>query len=212
MRHFEDQIKRFLTRTQSLTTVEFFNEQHEIKDEINKMKREVNFLNNYMPKVKLRVEDYGETIKKIQEDLKLKLDKYLEKVDSTFALENYDYLTKELENPKLKSVYELMGPFDFHQFKEEEDENQEDESSTRQTAEGETPQKRDLQVHFEPRRSGALYRGEVNLEKNRPDGKGFKIFNKRSTYEGYFKNGVCHGFGRGVTSSGEVYQGIFVDD
>lgn len=37
MNTLEGRMKRFLNRTQSLTTVEFFFEQHEIKDEINAM-------------------------------------------------------------------------------------------------------------------------------------------------------------------------------
>lgn len=163
---------------------------------------------NYMPEVKLRVEDLEETTKRIQEDLRLRLEKNIERVDSAFAIENYDYITQELENPKLREIYKLMGPFDFFQFKALET-DQEDESAHLDSEDG---NKRDLQVHFEKRRSGANYRGEVSTSSGRPDGMGFKVFHKRSVYEGYFKNGMCHGQGRGITSKGEVYQGQFIDD
>ena len=63
MRDFEHRIKKFLTRTHSLSTVEFFFEENEIKDEIERMKNQVASMSNYMPKVKLRMEDQAETIK-----------------------------------------------------------------------------------------------------------------------------------------------------
>ena len=65
---------------------------------------------------------------------------------------------------------------------------------------------------FEKRKSGAQYRGEALQENMRPDGRGFKVFEGRSTYEGYFQDGRCHGIGRGITSKGEVYQGGFNED
>jgi len=46
----------------------------------------------------------------------------------------------------------------------------------------------------------------------RPDGRGFKVFRGKALYEGYFSDGKCHGLGRAVSSTGEVYQGMFMDD
>jgi hypothetical protein len=50
-----------------------------------------------------------------------------------------------------------------------------------------------------------MYKGEVTIFNKRPDGKGIKVFKGKSLYEGYFSNGMCHGYGRGITSKGEVY-------
>jgi len=50
-----------------------------------------------------------------------------------------------------------------------------------------------------------MYRGEVLTENYRPDGKGFKVFDGKSLYEGYFWNGMCHGAGRGITAKGDVF-------
>jgi len=52
-----------------------------------------------------------------------------------------------------------------------------------------------------------LFRGEINNISGKPDGRGIKIFANGSIFEGYFADGHCHGFGRGVTSRGEVFQG-----
>ena len=57
-----------------------------------------------------------------------------------------------------------------------------------------------------------MYKGEVSTENRRPDGKGIKIFDKKSLYEGYFRNGACHGYGRAIASTGEVYEGMFNED
>lgn len=46
-----------------------------------------------------------------------------------------------------------------------------------------------MQLKFEKRRSGAMYRGQVNIFHGRPDGMGLKIFNQNSLYEGFFENG-----------------------
>ena len=69
-----------------------------------------------------------------------------------------------------------------------------------------------FQEDFVKRRSGAEYRGEILEENYRPDGKGFKIFDGKSLYEGFFSNGMCHGIGRGINSKGEVYEGDFAND
>jgi hypothetical protein len=74
-----------------------------------------------MPKVKVRVDDYPDTIRKIKLHLNEKIDKHIERVDNSFAIENYEYVTKQLENPRLKHIYHLLGPLDFFQYKEDAD-------------------------------------------------------------------------------------------
>jgi len=64
-----------------------------------------------------------------------------------------------------------------------------------------------LSMKFDQRKTGTLFRGEINNISGKPDGRGIKIFQNGSIYEGYFADGHTHGFGRGVTSRGEVYQG-----
>lgn len=65
---------------------------------------------------------------------------------------------------------------------------------------------------FEIRRSGANYRGEFGAETGKPDGVGLKIYPNGSIYEGFFSDGHTNGKGRGISSKGEVYQGMFVYD
>ena len=42
---------------------------------------------------------------------------------------------------------------------------------------------------YERRKSGALYKGDLSTTSKRPDGRGIKINNKSSLYEGYFVDG-----------------------
>jgi|TARA_B110000285_G_C15022603_1_gene562397 hypothetical protein len=176
-------------------------------DEINAMKAGVNSFSIYQPAFELRVPDLVEETKKIKEDLKLKLDKYLLPIDNSFALENFTYATKELGNEHIKHIYELLGPFDYSKWKDEALENQSAKLSDDDDEERRMPQE-----DFEKRRSGASYRGDVLSVNRRPDGKGFKVFGGNSLYEGTFHEGACHGIGRGITSRGEVYQGEFRND
>jgi hypothetical protein len=68
-----------------------------------------------------------------------------------------------------------------------------------------TNEQRSIVERFDKRKSGAMYRGEVNQNTGKPDGKGIKVYPNGSIYEGYFNEGQCHGLGRGVTSKGEVF-------
>lgn len=67
-------------------------------------------------------------------------------------------------------------------------------------------------MEFDSRKSGAIYRGQINLESTKADGIGIKIFPNCSIFEGQFCDGKINGFGRGITSRGELYQGMFIQD
>ena len=88
------------------------------------MKHSVNAFSIYQPAFELRVADLEDETKKIKEDLKLRLDKYLLPIDNSFALENYTYATAEMGNEHIKHIYELLGPFDYSKWKDEALENQ----------------------------------------------------------------------------------------
>ena len=62
-----------------------------------------------------------------------------------------------------------------------------------------------MSMKFDKRKSGTQFRGEVSTITGKSDGKGIKIFPNGSIYEGFFAEGHTNGFGRGVTSRGEVF-------
>lgn len=149
-------------------------------------------------------------------------------------MENYEYVTKKLDNPKIAQIYKTLGPFDYTLFEPIDEDNfdldagirsNEDRSeassipgnSSRMgasSAAGGQPHERSriFQDYWETRPSGAIYKGDVQEMKKRPDGRGIKIHNKKSLYEGYWVDGKAHGYGRGINSLGEVYQGMFNQD
>lgn len=55
-----------------------------------------------------------------------------------------------------------------------------------------------------------MFRGQISLDSIKPDGIGFKVYPSNALFEGYFEEGQINGFGRAVSSRGEVYQGPFV--
>lgn len=147
-------------------------------------------------------------------------------------MENYNHVVKQLENPKIEAIYKTLGPFDYTLYEPPDEQEKEPkkkgpekktaddsseaasvaQSSKAGTEFDETDSKRVFQEHWDTRKSGAQYRGEVNEQNKRPDGRGIKIHNKSSLYEGYWQDGKCNGLGRGINSNGEVYQGMFHND
>lgn len=131
-----------------------------------------------------------------------------DQLDTNFCLQNFNYIFTKLGNEEIKSVYEKLGPFNFQKYDHyqfpsffDDDEKAEEMKRIEET--------RYQQNEFEVRKSGAIYRGEALVTNGRPDGKGFKIFKGQSIYEGWFMNGLCSGYGRAITSRGEIYQGKF---
>lgn len=144
----------------------------------------------------MKVDDMALALNQIKVDIKERLNSFFKETDHTFALTNYEYLTKTPQSEEITRIYKMLGPFDF--FAPGAKIDVDDTAANEAKAVIET---------FDKRRSGALFRGEVNSQTNKPEGKGIKIFSNGSVYEGYFQDGHTHGIGRGVTSRGEVYQG-----
>merc|ERR1711998_341369 len=119
---------------------------------------------------------------------------------------------------KLAKIYTIMGPLDYGSYTPADDGTEAsvrvggDRDGEDGKSDNSDEEKTFMQEYFEARKSGAMYKGELNGETRRPHGVGIKIFNKTSLYEGYFKDGTCHGAGRGITSNGECYQGMFDED
>ena len=149
-------------------------------------------------------------------EIKLKLAKALVPVDNDFALENLEYITEELGNDRIKAIYRLLGPFDYNSYNEKAEEELlkglQDASDAGSSSQNYDEESRVREFGWQTRKSGAQYRGEVSAYNKRPDGQGIKVFNGKSMYEGYFQDGKCHGYGRGITGAGEVYQGGFNED
>lgn len=104
---------------------------------------------------------------------------------------------EKVSNKTIRDIYKVLGPFDHYAHHKYDDE---------------MDVERTMKQEFEYRRSGAKYRGQLNINTMRPDGVGFKTYPNGALFEGFFEEGQIHGFGRGITSRGEVYQGPFVYD
>jgi hypothetical protein len=99
MEEYEDKLKKMIKKSQGFSQIEFFFEQDELKNDIQKMMKELNKQSCYMPKYNLKNVDDIENVKKaVREKLQAKLDENIITVDNSFALENYEYTTNELCN------------------------------------------------------------------------------------------------------------------
>lgn len=157
--------------------IEFYHEQMNLKNQIRDIRTNLKTFNIYMPKYQMKVEDMPLAINQIKDDIRERLNHFFKETDHNFALGNYEYITKTLQNEPIIKIYRQLGPFDFYQesgIKAETDENID---------------QRSLNDKFEQRRSGAMFRGEISNVTGKPEGRGIKIFPNGSIYEGNFSEG-----------------------
>lgn len=95
---------------------------------------------------------------------------------------------ESIKDERVRDVYKSLGPFDHFEHKEDD-----------------LGAARVLRMDFETRKSGASYRGQISLDSAKPDGMGIKIYPNNSVFEGTFNEGKINGWGRGLTSRGELY-------
>ena len=66
-----------------------------------------------MPKYQVRVDDVTHVTNQIKVDVRERLNAFFVETDHSFALQNYEYVTKTLENESIIKIYKQLGPFDF---------------------------------------------------------------------------------------------------
>ena len=143
------------------------------------------------------MKDRVKAVKDIQVDLRERINSYIAKVDHNFARQNYQYVMETVRDEHIKNIYKELGPFDhfLHHSLDEDLDTQ-----------------RVMRLDWDYRKSGAMYRGQSDMDSAKPDGIGFKIYPGNAIYEGAFDGGQFNGFGRAITSKGDVYQGMFEYD
>ena len=136
------------------------------------------------------MKDKKRALNDIMVDLRERLAGYIIKLNHSFALSNYDYVVQNISDKTVRDIYKVLGPFDHYSHHEADDD---------------MDTQRILKLEFEARKSGAQYRGQISQESLKPDGIGFKVYPNNSIFEGFFEEGQINGYGRGITSRGEVY-------
>ncbi|CDW89554.1 UNKNOWN [Stylonychia lemnae] len=196
MDYFEKTIVELMRDIKNYNYIEFYHEKEDLQQKIKNIKNSLKQFNVYMPKYALQIEDMSLATNQIKVDLKERITSFIRETNHQLALDNYDYVVNIQQNEAIAKIYKQLGPFDFYMEKIDED----------------LLENKTLVNKFDQRKSGTIFRGEINNISGKPDGRGIKIFQNGSIYEGYFADGHTHGFGRGVTSRGEVFQGQFKFD
>ena len=168
-----------------------------MQEQIEKLKDGLDEFNTYLPETQVIMKDEKRAEKDIMVDLRERLNGFIVKLDHKFALTNYDYVMQNIKDKTVKDIYRTLGPFDHYAHVDVDDD---------------MDTQRFFKMDFEQRRSGAMFRGQYNIDSMKPDGFGLKVYANNAMFEGFFEEGRINGFGRGITSRGEVYQGPFVYD
>lgn len=195
MDNFEMKSRQLVQKLQTFSLIEFFHEEHAMSNQIEHLKHGLDDFNIYLPQTAVIIKDLKKAEKEIMVDMRERLNGYITRLNHDFALKNYEYIQTEVADKTVRDIYKVLGPFDHFTHKDLDDD---------------LDMQRMLKMDFEDRRSGAKYRGQINLETFKPDGMGFKIYPNDSVFEGFYEEGQINGYGRGITSRGEVYQGPFV--
>jgi hypothetical protein len=66
-----------------------------------------------MPKYQLRLDDPSLAMNQIKVDIRERLNSFFVETDHSFALANYEYVTKTLTQEVIGKIYKQLGPFDF---------------------------------------------------------------------------------------------------
>ena len=195
----------------SFSNIEAYVEMDSFKRKAQELKRNLENFEIYLPSYQVTPRTYAkseeEFSKVITNQLKESFMAHMTKLDQSFAISNYNYILTQTESNHLKQTYQLLGPLNY-----KVNESLEFESSFDLKLKEELLLERRMLKEFEERKSKAMYRGEVNQETWKPDGKGIKIFKGKSLFEGYFSDGNYHGYGRAISSKNEVYEGFFKYD
>ena len=114
----------------------------------------------YMPEVNLKNVDEIEKVKaNIRATLSEKLKENLEPVDNSFALENFEYCTKELGAEQIGEIYTMLGPFDFASYKPAVKESDPSGAGSDQEEEFDPESAVQMEDFWIKRKSGAQFRG-----------------------------------------------------
>ena len=105
MDSFERSIQVLMKDIKRYNFIEFYHEQHNLHQQIRDIRTDLKTFNVYMPKYQMKVEDMKHATNQIKVDIKERLNGYFHQTDHNFALGNYEYVTKTLNNDAIMKIY-----------------------------------------------------------------------------------------------------------
>ena len=150
MDHFETQTKNLIHELGTYSLIEFFHEEDRLEQKIKRLSQSLNDFNMYLPQTKviLQEENAKKALNDITVDVRERLNGYIVKLNHRFGLDNYDYVMNEVSDKTIRDIYKVLGPFDHYAYHDYDDE---------------LDAERTMKSEFEYRRSGAKYRGQINI-------------------------------------------------
>lgn len=105
MDNFENETKRLVQSLSTYSLLEFFHEEEQLKEKIDKLRRGLDQFNIYLPKTQVLMQDVDHAKNAIVVDLRERINSYIGKVDHNFALANYDHVMNTIVDEKCKDIY-----------------------------------------------------------------------------------------------------------
>lgn len=171
---FEEKTRALVKKLHTYSLIEFYHEEDAMVTRIDDLRQSLDDFNIYLPKTQVIIKDIVKAEKEIMVDMRERLNGYIARLNHDFALSNYQHVMTQIKDKTVQDIYKVLGPFDHFKDKEADDE---------------LDAMRMMKMEFEERRSGALFRGQVNIETFKPDGMGFKVYPNDAIFEGFFEEG-----------------------
>lgn len=118
MNSFERDLRLMTSNLQKYSLIEFYHEEMELKQRIKKMERGLGDFAVYLPKARVTCTDLSKAQTTIRIDLRERINSFVEKIDHTFALDNYKYVMEQIADENIKDIYRKLGPFDHFEHRD----------------------------------------------------------------------------------------------
>lgn len=144
MDNFEGLTRKVINNIKKYSLIEFYHEENDLQKRIKQLNDSLEQFNVYLPNTCIVLQDPKKAVNDIKVDLRERLNGYIQKVDHSFGLKNFQYIIDNIKDERVKDVYRTLGPFDHFDNKSKD----EDVGTSRI-----------MRMDFDTRKSGAIYRG-----------------------------------------------------
>lgn len=120
MNDFETNLKELVSDLHKFSLIEFYHNEIDLNKKISYMKKSLENYQLYLPKARVIVseEEMFKTQTTIKVDVRERLNTFIEKIDHSFGLENYNWVQENIEDDSIKDIYKKLGPFDHFEHRD----------------------------------------------------------------------------------------------
>lgn len=121
MTTFEKEMRELTKKLQNYSLIEFYHEEMDLKHKISDMANGLDSFQLYLPRAKVICKDLPKAMTQIKVDLRERINSYVERIDHSFALSNYQFVVTQIQDPIIRDIYKSLGPFDHFEHRDEDE-------------------------------------------------------------------------------------------